>query len=836
VPGVVVGGPPGIGRTSIATAVAARLRARGADVVLVRVTTQTGLAPLAALAPLVDERGIGRSGGPVAVDRVSAALRERAATGRFVVIVDDAHRLDPASVTVLIDLVDTPDAFVLATAPDHQLANRLLTHPTMQRLDLGQLDVPGVGELLAAHGADVADAATWCHRTGGNPNAVIRLLSLGTVGHRTVPSDVLDVTLSTLDPSTRGIVDVIAVAEPLPIAALAMLVPDAEPDELLRELHATRMFTVDEEGGLQQLRFLHEADAAAIVALLPPLRLRSVVGRALKVLDQFGAPRTPGDLVKVTALALDVGHPVTAAQVASAAAAALGGRDAQIAHRLARAAAAAPGASPEDLRRYVDLAYERGGGDALTEALEWLAAYVDAHPEDDATVAGAALVRANEAFWRHGELAVAEELLTAAADATDRSAELDAVRARLLAASGRLDDAVALAEPVLHTPEPRARHQAAVAISHARRRAGRPGAAIAVIDQRAATDDVDDPILVVSRQVLNSVRTLGLSAAGRWADAAAEADSTRAAAERTDDRSAVSIAAMLQALVAVERGHLDGACRRAADAASTFAELAQPVARRWALSVEALGHALAGNPVDARLTLADLETIDHPAAEMLAGLTVRAQAWTMARTDPATARHLLIGAFRRAEDEGDLVVPLTGLVDLIALDGAADAAAWLATAATPPDEPAWTLVGAIVSAAAGDDIDELGRLADHLATPAVGGNRWAVELAAVAARSAGRRGDRRTSQRWAERAASLQRRCPGLAATALADVRAVADGAIPLSVRERDVALLAATGATSREIGERLGISARTVDQHLANCFSKLGVSSRSELGARLAP
>ena len=72
------------------------------------------------------------------------------------------------------------------------------------------------------------------------------------------------------------------------------------------------------------------------------------------------------------------------------------------------------------------------------------------------------------------------------------------------------------------------------------------------------------------------------------------------------------------------------------------------------------------------------------------------------------------------------------------------------------------------------------------------------------------------------------------------DLRALADlgiwlplplnNAPDLTAREREVAMLAARGHTSRFIAERLQISVRTVDTHLSRVFMKLGIGNRDEL------
>jgi two-component system nitrate/nitrite response regulator NarL len=48
--------------------------------------------------------------------------------------------------------------------------------------------------------------------------------------------------------------------------------------------------------------------------------------------------------------------------------------------------------------------------------------------------------------------------------------------------------------------------------------------------------------------------------------------------------------------------------------------------------------------------------------------------------------------------------------------------------------------------------------------------------------------------------------------------------------RELQIAALVVTAAGNKEIGEKLGISEKTVKRHMTNIFDKLGVSSRTEL------
>ena len=69
-----------------------------------------------------------------------------------------------------------------------------------------------------------------------------------------------------------------------------------------------------------------------------------------------------------------------------------------------------------------------------------------------------------------------------------------------------------------------------------------------------------------------------------------------------------------------------------------------------------------------------------------------------------------------------------------------------------------------------------------------------------------------------------------LATGETARTRAAGTTGTQLTPQEALVARLARDGLTNPEIGTRLFISAKTVQYHLSKVFTKLGISSRSQL------
>ena len=57
----------------------------------------------------------------------------------------------------------------------------------------------------------------------------------------------------------------------------------------------------------------------------------------------------------------------------------------------------------------------------------------------------------------------------------------------------------------------------------------------------------------------------------------------------------------------------------------------------------------------------------------------------------------------------------------------------------------------------------------------------------------------------------------------------IAAGA-PLTIREREVAMLLARGLSNRQLAEQLVITTRTVENHLSHILDKLNLSSRTQI------
>ena len=106
----------------------------------------------------------------------------------------------------------------------------------------------------------------------------------------------------------------------------------------------------------------------------------------------------------------------------------------------------------------------------------------------------------------------------------------------------------------------------------------------------------------------------------------------------------------------------------------------------------------------------------------------------------------------------------------------------------------------------------------------------AAELWASVATSRQSEGLRAKASQATRNSAEMAKRCEGARTHPLG----WAADPVPLSRREREIATLAAQGATNAQIAAELSVSVRTVETHLYNAFAKLGVAERSQLSDAL--
>jgi DNA-binding CsgD family transcriptional regulator len=107
----------------------------------------------------------------------------------------------------------------------------------------------------------------------------------------------------------------------------------------------------------------------------------------------------------------------------------------------------------------------------------------------------------------------------------------------------------------------------------------------------------------------------------------------------------------------------------------------------------------------------------------------------------------------------------------------------------------------------------------------------AVDAAARAAVDFRRQELRGSALACSTRAGELAARCGGADTPALRE----ASDDLPLTGREREIAMLIADGLSNPAIAERLTLSVRTVDSHVYRAMQKTGTTSRDEL-AKLLP
>ncbi len=299
-------GAPGLGKTSTAARVTDRVARRDASgrtvVVPITAVASGRTMPFSAVA---DRFGDLPAGLADLVDDAGAAQRLREVddlSDRDVVLrVDDADHLDAVSARYVAWLVRDQGARLVLTCRDFtalpEALRALWQDDLLERIDLAPLDLHETGEVVArALGAQLETASTErVHRaTAGNPlylREVVRAaLASGALeqtasgwywrGRITASNSLADMyrtELGALPEDLRDVVDIVALADPIPLARLLGMVSGGDVDRVV----ALGLVAVDStEDGTTVVRPSHPLVGEVVRGLVPVARRTTLFARA----------------------------------------------------------------------------------------------------------------------------------------------------------------------------------------------------------------------------------------------------------------------------------------------------------------------------------------------------------------------------------------------------------------------------------------------------------------------------------------------------------------------------------------------------------------------------
>lgn len=847
---LVLAGPPGVGKTRLAQeglGLARRAKRHAEWAVATASARAIPFGALGHLLPVPAGEHLDRS---ALLQRAGSALAELGGSGMPpLLVIDDAHLLDDASAVLVHQLAVHGDVGLLLTlrtsepAPDPVTA--LWKDELARRLEVGPLPRAEADALVEhALGGPVAPGALdelWRFCQGNalflrevldgatERGALVdgdRAWELhGSLGPSPRLQELIDSRLVALPAAERAVVELLAIAEPLELDLVEAVLGSAAPTAI----DPLRLVAHELSEGRSTVRLAHPLYGEVMRARIPPERRRQLTRRLADALETLGAGRGD-DTLRLATWRMESGGGADPKLLVDAAEQALTRADHRLAERLARAALAVEDHYRARLALGKAIAWQGrwAEGDEHLARAEQLA-------DGDGPLARAALARTHSTLvWgRRPQQAatLAHRAFAAIADENWRD-ELQALSALIATFQGDLPTAVAAGRRVMAREEASdraVRTTLSVAV-FALVLSGGFAEADAWIRRGLELGDATDGEHFLAADLLGAYRAMRRAYTGDVPSGVAEAEAGfRAAREARGERRDVSgpWGDVLCHLLIV-RGRVATAARVGR---ATFDEVGARdpfVVRGMTAAGWAYAAALAGDSDETARLLAEVDAATLPgdprpaifadmARARLAGIRgdARGGATLAARRgrEVVAAGHLVWGAFL--------------LHEAVRLGSPGGVAADLAT-----------LAGTVE----GDLIGVFARHARALAdgSPArleavsrdyelAGADLHAAEAAAQAGGLHRRAGSPALAAQAAARSSMLLHRCEGAVVPWLSPELA------ELTEREREVAVRAARGLRSRELAADLGLSVRTVDNHLAAVYRKLALTGREDLAGLVA-
>jgi DNA-binding CsgD family transcriptional regulator len=848
---VVLVGDQGSGKTRLATECVRLAKRAGLTTAEVRATRAAADLPLGAVATLLPASRTGKSTSVLDSSEVVRGLvglsSQPESDRHLLVVVDDGNLLDDASAALIYEMAGNDGATVLLTLrrgdsmPDAVAA--LWKDGFATRLELNQLTAAAIEDLLTASldgDVDRATVAELCTRSEGNL-LYLRELVLGAFcdGSLTdengiwrltgplVPSDrlieLIETRLAGLNATERSLLELLSFAGKLQQTELAALGDLDVAEDLERAGLVARR---SDDNRLQYV-LAHPIHGDVLRPRIPILR-KGVLARSLAEVIESNGCRDKDDILRVAACRLeaDASQPQI---MLSGAYAARWGYDFRLAEDLARAAVNR-GAGFEASLLAAQLGVLLGSTESASLELVELANQAD----DDNQRARVGLTRLDSAVFYGGDLAHGLLLAQEVEQTITDPSWCDEIQARRVAMVSGLTGpraAVELAEPLLERAHGRALVWACIPASFSYSRIGRFDAAI-----EAARRGLSEHLALGEslewypwQHSYDEAEALALAGRLFEAEALASSEYEIAIAERSLERQALF--ALQLARTMLDRGRVAAAGRFAREAAAGFEQLGRPHYVSLSLSFLAMALALRGECAEAQRALGIQESLGVASNLYQQVEAIHARAWTAVAAGEITrACQQLEEAAAIANGSGDLVGRAATLHNLARLGHAKSVTPALADLSTQIEGPLIGVQAAHSSALCSKDPHLLQRVSVEFEE--MGADLCAAEAAADAAVAFLRHGDRRAASVEERRAHTLADRCEGAAIPTLLSCEA----RLRLTAREWEIALLAASEHSNKEIACQLSLSVRTVENCLLRIYRKVGVSSRSALGTALEP
>lgn len=841
--GCVLSGRSGVGKTRLALEAAERAKASGRDVEWLVATHGTSEVSLGALAPALGVPPPAVSEGEL----LHWAGRQLAARSDLVVCVDDAHLLDAASASILLQLAARREGFVLATirsgADCPEAVVSLWKDGWAERMEVLPLalseTVALAQEFLAAElTADTADLV--CRLSAGVPlylrELLIAAVEEGSVvetaeGRKAwrgplVPNarlgELVTTRLSRLTDDEREALLTVALGEPLDLQVAEQVVDAAKLSRL--EQRGMTSTLIDRDRPV--VRLSHPLYGEVLRARAPTATSREVHRRLAQALETVGY--NEDDLLRLARWRLDCGDPGDPALLLVAGERALRTFDTGLAERLGRAAADADGGPPA-LRLVADALYFASRWDEATMVLNGLVA----GDMDDDTRAAVAMRQASLLIWSAGDPDAAHGCLAAAAEQVADPAlraEIDAERVWPLVVSHRLEEASAAAAPYVGEGpiEPRAAMRALPPYIVGSAIRGRTGDALRAAERAVDLLEEATETVPTSYGELLAASCLALWLDGQLRECTALVDSMGPEGSSDWSDEGRGLIGFIRSKMALEGGQATEAVRRVEAAIEALRGNDIGMFLPWAHYVRARAAASLGDAATGRQALADGDECRVPAIRLAEPDRLLAMGAVTELTEPGRGRADLLEGVERFASEGAYPYALLALVEAVRLGhddaSAADRATELAAGCQGRLGPVAT--GFVESVVTGDP-DRLRVAAGELEE--IGLDLVGAETALMAAVNFEQEGQGGSALEARQFATGLLERC-GPVETRIVTIYGADAPLARLTSREQEVARLVGTGLTNREVADRLHISERTVDNHVQHIFTKLGINDRNAL------